>query len=161
MVAKKFLILPQSRLKQLYAKKDKMHNFTHILRIKRSVARLRNPNKNINEDFLDFLIAYHGLKEYVRKHRNHFPKLYVQALLRHTKKPQTLEERLVHDANLLDNLGKQGIQKALYVGRLLGRCREHTFAYLRTCLKKGIRFYTKQGKQLGKKELVYMRRKLY
>ena len=48
-------------IKKIYVKKDKMHNFTHILRIKRSVARLRNPNKNINEDFLDFLIAYHGL----------------------------------------------------------------------------------------------------
>jgi hypothetical protein len=50
---------------------------------------------------------------------------------------------------MLDNVGKSGIEKALYIGRKVGRTKKETFEYLRLALKHA-RFYTKTGKKLGK-----------
>ena len=146
-----------TQIKKIYSKKDKYHNFNHILRIKKKVKILRKSYKKINEDLLSFLILYHGLKNYVKKNKKDFQKDYVISLFRHSKSPLKIEEKLVYDANMLDNLGKQGIKKALYVGKKFGRNKEQTFAYLRKELN-GVKLYTKKGKVLGKKEIEIMKK---
>ena len=65
-------------------------------------------------------------------------------------------EKLVYDANLLDNIGRHGIKKALYVGSKIGRKESETYKYLKNNLKK-VKFYTKIGKKLGKKEAKTMK----
>ena len=124
-----------SKIKTIYKKKDKMHNWSHILCIKRNIKILRRPYKNIDGDLLTFLINFHGLKEYIIKHKTKFNKSHIKSLLRSHKKPILIEEKLVYDANLLDNIGRHGIKKALYVGSKIGRKESETYKYLKNNLK--------------------------
>jgi HD superfamily phosphodiesterase len=133
-----------------------MHNWNHILRLKKNANILRKPYNNLNEELLDFLIKFHGLKDYVIKNKTDFSKEHIKSLLRHSKNPKLIEEKLVFDANMLDNVGKQGIKKALQYGKMVYRTKENTFNYLKANIKKA-RFYTKLGKQLGKKQIKIMR----
>ncbi len=149
-----------AEVKKLYAKKDKMHNWNHILRIKKTVKTLKKDYSNLNENILEFLINYHGLKDYVKANKNNFPKNYIEALLRHNKTPKTIEEKIVHDANQLDNIGKKGIKKALAYGKMIGRTKEETFNYIRKALKNPIRFYTIEGKKLSKLAIKEMREEI-
>lgn len=149
-----------SDIKKHYAKKDAMHKWAHILRIREHAKKIiRKGSPALDKSKLEFLIHYHGLKDYVKKNQGKFIPGDVQSLLRHTKHPRTPEEKIVHDANLLDNLGKRGIRKALFVGKLKGRTKEETHAYLKRALKK-VKFYTKQGEEIGKRELAEMREAL-
>lgn len=141
-----------SEIKKLYAKKDKMHNWKHILRLRRNVNLLKRPFKKLDEELLKFLVNFHGLKDYVKNNEDKFPKSYIKSLVRHNKKPKLIEEKLVFDANMLDNVGEQGIKKALVYGKLINRNKEDTFKYLKDSINKA-RFYTKLGKQLGKKQI--------
>ena len=141
-----------SQLKIIYSKKDKMHNWQHILKLKRTVAILRKPYKKINQDLLDFITYFHGAKDYLKDNLSDFNKDYVKSLLRHNKKPKLIEEKLVFDANMLTNVGKQGLKKALYVGKTLNRSKEDTYKFIKQNLKKA-KFYTKIGKEIGKKEI--------
>lgn len=146
-----------NQIKKLYSRKDKLHNWSHILRIKRNIQFLRKDYSNINEELLDFLIKFHGLKSYVLKNKNKFDKNWITALLRNNKNPKSIEEKLVFDANMLTNTGKEGIRKAIEVGKLLGRSREKTINYLKKEIK-NIRFYTKKGKLSGKKKISAMKK---
>ena len=148
-----------NQIRQLYSKKDKLHNWNHILKIKRDVQILRKGYSNINEDLLNFLIKFHGLKDYVLKNKNKFDKNLVIVLLRHNKNPKSIEEKLVFDANMLDNTGKEGIRKAIEVGKILGRSKEQTAKYLKKAIR-NVRFYTKKGKILGKKKIDVMKKEL-
>ena len=132
-----------------------MHNWNHILRIRRKVKILRKSYENIDEELLRFLILFHGLKDYVRKNQKKFDKEYIKSLIRHTKKPIKIEEKLIHDANLLENVGRFGIKKALFVGKLMRDNDEQTFSFLRKYIKKA-KFYTKEGKKLGKEKIEVM-----
>jgi len=144
-------------IKQLYSKKDKMHNWNHILRIKRKVRILRKDYKKIDEDLLKFLILFHGLKDYVGKNQKRFDKEYIKSLVRHTKDPIRIEEKIVHDANMIENVGKFGVKKALFVGGMMRDSQEQTFLFLRENLK-NVKFYTKKGKGIGKKEVEIMKK---
>jgi len=146
-----------AEMKKLYNKKDKMHNFNHILRIKKNVDVLVKDYKKIDEKLLSFLILFHGLKDYVSKHRKEFPKAYIISLIRHSENPKLIEEKIVFDANMLDNVGKFGIKKALYFGNKIGRTRKQTFEYVKSNLGK-IKFYTKEGNKIGKLKIVEMKK---
>jgi hypothetical protein len=148
-----------SKLKKLYSKKDKAHNWNHILRLKKRIKVLKKPYKNINENLLNFLVNHHGLKDYVKENKNQFDRSFVQALLRHHKNPKTSEEKIVFDANMLDNVGYSGIKKALNVGEDIGRSKKETFEYLKKNIQK-VKFYTKRGKEMGKKEILIMKKRL-
>jgi len=143
-------------IRRLYVKKDKMHNWNHILRLKRNVNILKKPYKDVNEDLLEFLIKFHGLKDYVTKNKTKFSKKYVNSLIRHNKSPKLIEEKIVFDANMLDNVGKQGIKKSLEYGKQINRKKEDTLRYLRANINKA-RFYTKLGKQIGNKQIRIMK----
>ena len=143
-------------IKQLYSGHDKMHNWSHILRIKRKVKLLRKDYKKIDEGLLKFLILFHGLKDYVRKNQKKFDKEYVKSLMRHYKNPKKIEEKLVHDANLLENVGRFGVKKALFVGKSMRENKEKTYSFLRQYIDKA-KFYTKKGKEIGNKEVKIMK----
>ncbi|VVB78193.1 Uncharacterised protein [uncultured archaeon] len=137
--------------------KDSMHNFKHILRIKKKIILLKKPYKKINEEKLRLLIYFHGLKDWVNSNNKIFFKLGfskndILLINRHTKNPKTIEEKLIYDANLLENVGKFGIKKALIVGGELGRTKNETINYISTNLKK-VKFYTIIGKKLGNEEI--------
>ena len=148
-----------NEIKKVYSKKDNEHNFTHILRLKKNVRILKKNIWKINEDLLEFLILYHGLKDYVTKNKKDFDNQKVISLLRHNDNPKTIEEKIVFDANMLDNLDRQGIRKSLCIGKKIGRNKEETFNYLKREMKKA-KFYTKEGKRLGREQIRRMRRDL-
>ena len=148
-----------SEIKKLYDKKDKQHNWNHILRIKKKIKILKKPYKKINEDLLNFLILFHGLKDYIKKNKKEFDNKYIKSLLRHNKNPKKIEEKLVFDANMLDNIGKQGIRKALIYGKIINRNKKETYEYLKKNIK-NIKFHTIKGKQISKKEIKFMEKKL-
>ena len=140
-------------VKPLYTNKDSMHNFKHILRIKRRVYQLKKGHQNIDKNKLNFLIYFHGLSNYVRISKNalsqlKIPKEYIKALYRHTKKPISIEEKLVSDANLLEAVGLFGIKKSLQVGKERKQTTKETLKIMNKNIRK-IRFYTKIGKRLG------------
>lgn len=138
-----------SEIKNQYRYKDNQHNWNHILDIKKNVKLLKGKDK-INEHLLDFLIHFHGLKDYMRKHKNKFPKGYYTSLLRSHKNPKTKEEKIVYDANMITNVGKVGVKKAIVYGKRIGRSKKDTYKYLRKKLKY-VKFDTKIGNKLGKK----------
>ena len=128
-------------VKPLYSEKDSMHNFKHILRIKKRVNLYKKDYKKIDENKLLFLIYFHGLKEYVKKNKNMiigigFPKNYLDALYRHTKKPITIEEKLVSDANLWEAVGDFGIKKAFQVGKERNQTVNQTIKIMQNNVKK-------------------------
>lgn len=140
-------------VKPLYAHKDSMHNFKHILRIKRRVNLYKKDYKKINEQKLKFLIYFHGLKEYVKQHEKEiismgFPKDWIEALYRHTKNPKTIEEKLVSDANLWEAVGKYGIRKAMQVGKERNQTMKRTLKIMQDNINK-VKFYTSKGKEFG------------
>ncbi len=136
-----------SDIRKLYNDKDKLHNFSHILRIKK-YADVIKKNYKVHEGLLRFILLFHGAKDYVVKNKDKFDSNYVKSLLRHNKNPQKIEEKIVHDANALDNIGKEGIRKALYVGKIKGRSVEETKDYVRKELKK-LKFYTEEGREMA------------
>lgn len=148
--------------KPLYSmNKDSMHNWKHILRIKKKVALLRKDYSDLDEDKLNFIICFHGQKEWVKKNENilKVPKNYLLSLYRHAKKPITNEEKIVWDANALESVGKFGIKKALQVGRELGRSKKETSIYISDNLWKA-KFYTPLGRKLGNLGIKFIKGKL-
>ena len=151
-------------VKPLYKKKDSMHNFKHILKIKRKIPYLKKDYKKINNDKLNFLTYFHGLKKFVNKNRKEILELgynreYIKTLNRHIKNPKTVEEKIVSDANSLESVGKFGIKKAFAVGKKQKRTKKETIIFIKRNIKK-IKFYTKKGKTLGNKGIKVIERYL-
>jgi len=142
-------------VKPLYAKKDEMHNFSHILRIKRKVAFLRKGYKNLDGDLLLLLIYFHGIKKWVRKNKKKvlemgFSKKQIERLIKKNHSPKNSEEKIVFDANMLENVGRFGIKKMLILEKAYGQTRKDTIALAKKFLSE-YKFYTPIGKRLGKK----------
>ena len=146
-----------NKLKKLYSKKDPSHNWNHIIRIKKNAEKISKSYKSLDKKLLKFLIEFHGLKEYVEQNKKEFDKIFVKCLLRHNKNPKKIEEKIVHDANLMDNLGKHGIKKALGYGKIIKRDKKDTYEYLRRNTR-NINFYTNEGKRIGKEQIKIMQR---
>jgi len=147
------------KIKKLYFKKDKMHNWNHILRIRKRANLIKKDYKKVNEELLSFIINFHGLKDYINKNKKEFNINFIKSLIRSHRNPIRVEEKIVFDANMLDNTGNQGIKKAIYVGKLRGRNKNQTYEYLKKNLSKA-KFYTKKGKEIGRKDIEIMRKKL-
>ncbi|MBI4896503.1 MAG: hypothetical protein HY832_03050 [Candidatus Aenigmarchaeota archaeon] len=147
-------------VKPLYKDKDSMHNFIHVLRIKRHVQLYRMDYPVLNQEKLLFLIYFHGLQAYVKAHESQtrnigFPEEYFVALYRHTRKPKTIEEQLVSDANAYEAVGKHGIRRALRIGKERQQSMETTLALMQQKVNK-IWFYTIRGKKFGNPALKIM-----
>jgi len=131
------------------------------MRIKKKLTFLKKDYKKIDSKRLNFLLYFHGLKDWVEKNKKKirdlgFSKEDINSLKRHTKNPKTTEEKLVHDANLLENVGRFGIQKSLIVGKKLGRTKKETINFLKENINK-VNFRTPTGERLGKKRIRIMK----
>jgi len=139
--------------KPSYSKKDSMHDWSHILRIKRRVELYKSSCKKVNAQKLRFLVYFHGLKEFVKRNEQTviqmgFPRAYLSALYRHTSTPKSIEEKLVSDANLWEAVGKFGIRKALTVGRERKQTLKETLGIMEKNVSRA-KFFTEKGKQFG------------
>jgi hypothetical protein len=111
-----------------YGARDPAHDFRHIERMVGRLSMLSDGLQGVRPHFLHFLTAFHGLWLFW----NDDPKFRARAisflqelgwgepeieeaavcLERHLKDPQTVEEKVVHDANYMELLGAFGIAKA-------------------------------------------------
>lgn len=137
-----------------YANKDPMHNFSHILRIKRKVLILKKQYQSLDRELLIFLIYFHGLKKWTIKNKKKvlemgFNKKHIESLTRKNDIPKKQEEKIVCDANQLENVGKFGIKKALSLARYFKQTKKETAELQKKFISK-YKFYTPLGKELGK-----------
>jgi len=140
-------------VKPFYAQKDPMHGFSHILRIKRKVSSLKKQYKKTDKDMLIFLIYFHGIKKWVKENENKllslgFKKEQINSLTRVEYTSTTIEEKIVCDANMLENVGKFGIRKSLILARYYKQTKKETLLSQKQFMSK-YRFYTPLGKRLG------------
>jgi hypothetical protein len=140
-------------VKPFYAQKDPMHGFPHILRIKRKVSFLKKQYKKVDKDMLNFLIYFHGIKKWVKENENKllsmdFKKEQIKSLTRAEDTPTTIEEKIVCDANMLENVGKFGIKKALILAKHYNQTQEETLLLQKEFMPK-YKFFTPLGKKLG------------
>lgn len=144
-------------VKSLYKDKDSMHNLSHIRRIKQKTNLLKKDYKLVDKDLLNFLIYFHGLKKWVKNHKTKvlglgFTTKHIRSLIRKTDAPIKKEEKIVCDANMLENVGNFGIKKAKILAREFNQTPKETLSLAKKFQKK-YKFYTKTGKTLGKKGL--------
>ncbi len=142
-------------VKPLYNEKDKMHNFSHILRIKRKSNFLKKDYKNIDNNLLLFLIYFHGLKKWVIKNKKKvlefgFNETHIKSLTRKNDIPIKPEEKIICDANMLENVGNFGIKKAKILAKEFNQSQKEMLILAKMFQNK-YRFYTPTGKKLGKK----------
>lgn len=140
-------------VKPFYSEKDPMHGFSHILRIKKKVSFLKNQYKRTDKSMLNFLIYFHGIKKWVKQNEVEllsmgFKKEQIKSLTRPDDTPTTIEEKIVCDANMLENVGKFGIKKALVLAKHYGQTKEETLS-LQSEFMPQYKFYTPLGKKIG------------
>ncbi len=136
-------------VKPFCATLDPMHNWKHILRIKRKVTFLKKQYKNLDKDFLNFLIYFHSSRKWARKNKKRIMKLgYPASWVYKINKPTTPEGKVVWDANMLENVGKYGIKKTLTLEKHYKQTRKQTLQLVKKFVKK-YKFYTPLGKKLG------------
>jgi len=136
-------------VRPFYDTRDPMHNFKHILRIKRKVIFLKKQYKNINNKLLNFLIYFHGSTAWANKNKEKIIALgYPKSWLNKINKPTTNEGKIVLDANMLENVGKFGIKKSLTLEKHYKQSRKETLKLLKKFIK-DYKFYTPLGKKLG------------
>ncbi|MFC1802749.1 hypothetical protein ACFL0D_02155 [Thermoproteota archaeon] len=154
-----------------YSEKDSAHDFRHIQRIIKRLELLSKDITPINSSKLLFIACFHGQRDNIRNNEK-FKKDVIEflenqgwsddevedgfkALFRHTRNPQSIEEKLVHDANNFGRLGAFGIAKAFTTGGARGQSIEETadiFEYQN--LDKTV-FLTSMGKKYGKEGIKY------
>ena len=128
---------------------DPMHNWKHILRIKRKVGFLKKQYKNIDNDFLNFLIYFHSSRKWAKKNKKKIMGLgYPASWVSKINKPTTKEGKIVWDANMLENVGRFGIRKSLTLEKYYKQSRKQTLALVKKFVRK-YKFYTPLGKKLG------------
>lgn len=136
-------------VKPFYATRDPMHNWKHILRIQKKAAFLKKQYKNINPDFLNFLIYFHGSRTWAKKNKKQVVKLgYPVSWISKINQPTTKEGKIVWDANMLENVGYFGIKKTLALEKYCHQTRKKTINLAKKFLRK-YKFYTPLGKKLG------------
>lgn len=155
-----------------YADKDPAHDFQHIVRI---IKRLDILSEGFDPPpmphLLYFLACFHGMRNKVRfdnqfrDEMNEFLKSLdwssdeidnaVTSLFRHTSNPQTTEEKIVCDANMMGRLGAFGIAKAFTTGGARGQSlRESTDIFEYNNLDTTV-FYTPAGQRMAEEGISY------
>jgi len=153
----------------LYANKDAMHNIQHIHRIIKTLAYLaKGCGKLCNREHIIYATYFHGIINSHQKHivdwlkRQGIPKLSIQKIIKIAKKsqktaiPETLEEKLLHDAHIIEGGKTFLVLKSLITGVLRGQTLPQTISYFKKnvlnigkCyLPKAIRIH-KQQKQFA------------
>ena len=154
-----------------YGAKDQTHDFRHIERMIGRLSMLSDGLEGVRPHFLHFLTAFHGLWPFW----NDDPQFRARAvsflqelgwleaeieeaaiyLERHLTNPQTVEEKVVHDANYMELLGAFGIAKAFTVGGSLGQTYEETAEIFENRYLNMVKFCTPVGKRVAGEGIAY------
>ena len=157
--------------RQYYGANDQAHNFKHIERMVGRLSMLSDGLDGVRPHFLHFITAFHGLWPFWHDD----PKFRAKAisflqelgwsepeieeaatcLERHLKDPQTVEEKVVHDANYIELLGAFGIAKAFTVGGSLGQTYEETAEIFENKYLNTVKFCTPVGKWMAEEGIAY------
>jgi uncharacterized protein len=155
-----------------YADKDAAHNFRHIERILDRLSVLSEGMEQAPHlDRLYFLACFHGLGKRLSADRAFCEQVKVflrslawsepeideslQSLGRHLARPQTVEEKIIHDANYLELLGALGIAKAFTTGGARDQLLEESTDIFEHQYLDKVEFQTPTGKQLAEEGRVY------
>ena len=125
----------------------------------------------LNKSLLYFLACFHGLMANLSEDKlfqNQVTCLLLglewtegeieqafQSLERHLEAPQTIEEKIVHDANYLELLGGFGIAKAFTTGGARKQTYEKTADIFEYQYLNKVEFLTPVGKRIAKEKRTY------
>ena len=163
-----------------YVDKDPAHDFNHIIRILRRLESwIGEISPRSDETKMIFIACFHGLRAKMKSDDRFHTETVgflkslgwdgekikdgLISLERYTKDPQSMEEKLVHDANNLERLGAFGIAKAFTTGGARGQTYEETSDIFEYQFLDETKFYTpvaNQHAQEGKKYAKEFMRKL-
>ena len=168
----KSLFKPYADFARLYYDaRDRAHDFGHIERMVGRLSMLSDGLEGVRPHMLHFLTAFHGLWLFWQDD----PKFRARAisflqelgwgepeieeaetcLNRHLEDPQTVEEKVVHDANYIELLGAFGIAKAFTVGGSLGQTYEETAEIFENRYLNMVKFCTPVGKRMAGEGIAY------
>ena len=145
-------------VKPFYEKKDIMHDFSHIQRIKHTLKNLaKNAKLNFNLELTEIALYFHGIiyshEELIRSYLIE-KKLTVNEIERIIKiawesqkdsKPSTNEGLILHDAHMLEGGRNFEIIKSLITGSVRGQSLEETMIYIENNLLEKGACYTDEG----------------
>jgi uncharacterized protein len=174
MIKEKKQVEPYKKfVRPYYANRDPAHDSRHIERI---ISRLELLSEELptppRRDQLYFLACFHELWPRLRDdgmfrkqataflHNLGWNDREIEeafrSLERHIKSPETVEEKIVHDANYVEILGAFGIAKAFTTGGAKGQSFEETAEILERFLNKVV-FQTPVGKRLAEDGRAYVK----
>ena len=155
-----------------YIERDTAHDFRHIERI---ISRLDLLSQEIcpkpEKALLYFIACFHGLKANLSNNELLQSQVWCflqdlewteaeikkafQSLERHLSNPQTVEEKIVHDANYVELLGAFGIAKAFTTGGARKQTYEQTADIFEYWYLDKVKFLTPVGQRIANEKRVY------
>jgi uncharacterized protein len=111
-------------LRKLHAKKDPAHDFSHIKRIIALCRKIATPETDLGlviqaAYFHEVVNEEQNIRHFLKSLKfedSHIERIIFTAKNASSPKPQTLEEKILHDANVLDALGAVGIARGFMKG---------------------------------------------
>jgi len=163
-----------SFVRDKYGHKDSAHDFHHIEWIVHRLPMLAaEVVPSPRWDRLYFLACFHGLHarwrdapSFRRSAQEFLLSLgwdedeldeLLASLERHLRSPETIEEKIVHDANYLGLLGALGIAKAFTSGGARGQTFEETVEIYESCWLDRVEFLTPAGQRLAEEGRAYVK----
>lgn len=157
-----------------YDHKDPAHGFHHITWIVRQVAVIAaDASPAPRWGRLHFLACFHGLHSrwcedttFQQSARSFLLSLgwhedelgdLLASLARHLRNPETVEEKIVHDANYLGLLGAFGVAKAFTTGGAHGQTYEETVEIFESRWLDRVEFLTPVGQRLAVEGRAYVK----
>jgi len=143
-------------IKKLRKARDPAHDFAHVKRVMRLASVIAD--KSFDKEKLLLLCLLHGLTHEEEKSvKGILEQMYgkdaasdiIKSAKRLTKNPETYEEKVVHDANLLDSLGAVGMARAFMKGGYEKQSIKKTIEIIKRNTKR--KFLTKRGRTLGRR----------
>ncbi len=153
-------------VKPFYINEDMMHDFSHVLRIIKAAKMLtKRYRSKVEPDLIAFGSYFHGMifqheaeiAEFLKS--LHLPEEKAHLVIKISweslkeKVPETLEGKIVHDANLIEGGKTFIIVKSLITGSLKGQTLEETIGYLENSIIGKFSCYLPQSQEIyAKKE---------
>jgi hypothetical protein len=149
-----------------------VHDWSTANRLARHIEYLANGCEPFDNERAKLLCWFHGIRDLAKDpaERRHWMRplrsagisletqtwLWI-ALDRYLETPVTLEERIAHDAVMLERVGAVGVARAFMFGGETGRPLRECADYLRRQIGETV-FLTPAGRRVGVRRIVYTRR---
>jgi len=141
-----------------YEKKDIMHDFTHIERIRYALIELAKKTElNFNKELAEIALYFHGIiyshEQIIRDYlaEKNIPLQEIELIIKiawesqKENKPLTNEGLMLHDAHMLEGGRNFEIIKSLITGSVRGQSLRETMNYIEENLLEKGQCYTKEG----------------